>query len=133
MKRIEFDLSKSEINRIRNLPTEKAALEICSIYFKKNYHIDEIIFQPSIGVDLKIKMKGRKSWLIIEVKGTRKPDVAWSQLKVSGTESFKNLHAGMLLYRVTNIGTRHVNIFIMKHQRDFLMKKEPRWRVFQGS
>jgi len=129
METIEFELSEDELNMINHLSTEKAALEICKLYFKETYPRVSFNNQPANGVDLEIRYNRRRGWLSIEVKGTRKPDVAWALLKVSGRQSYVNLRNDMLLYRVCNIGHSLVKINIMKHSEDFVMIREPRWRV----
>lgn len=127
MKKIELLLDDREFALLRGLKTAKAAVEICKIYFRRQN--PDVAFPPSPNkADLHVQFPSTAGF-DVEVKGTEEPDIAWNQLKVSGKPSHDMLKDGMSLYRVSNIGSRKVSIFILKYGEDFEMIPEPRWTI----
>lgn len=124
---IVFTLTEDEFSKIKNLPCEQAALEICKIHFLRNDAKTEFL-APGSGADIRVRVGGGAE-IDIEVKGTAASGIAWSQLKVSSQQSHDRLEAGMPLYRVNRIGSRTVSLFVMTCGKHFEMVHEPRWSV----
>ncbi len=127
MEVVELHLDASEHDRLKAMSTAQAALELCRIHLRR-IHPGVTFGTPSMGADLRARVPGGTEF-DLEVKGTEKPDVAWSQFKVSSQQSHDLLVAGLPLYRISGVGSRQVKILIMKHGADFEMSPEPRWSV----
>jgi hypothetical protein len=127
METVELNLSAVEHDLISGMSTADAALELCRIHLRR-VHPGVTFITPSRGADLRVRVPAGPEF-DLEVKGTEKTGVAWSQFKVSSQQSHDLLVKGIPLYRITEIGSRQVKIFIMKHGADFEMAHEPRWSV----
>ena len=80
------------------------------------------------GVDLKASCNGKTTR--IEVKGTKAKDIAWNKLKVSSLKSYKALKSGSAsMYRVVDVESKNLKIYVLEHGRDFRLEPEPRWSV----
>lgn len=116
-----------EIHRLGK--TADKAIEIVKKYLRDRYgqniHISVGGFK---GADLRVVFEDERKELI-EVKGTLKTNVSWSQLKVSSQQSHDNLRKGIPLYRVIDVGSRTPRILILKYGQDFIMEPEPRWAI----
>jgi hypothetical protein len=66
---------------------------------------------------------------IIEVKGTVKPSIAWSQLKVSLQSSHDSLVKGIPIYRVIGVNSQIPRIMVLRYGEDFILEEERRWAV----
>lgn len=129
---IPVSLSDQEFREIGRLEkTGDKAIEIVKKYLRDNYGRSVEIKDGGIkGADLCVLFKDREEGEeLIEVKGTSKPTVSWSQLKVSSQQSYDNLCKGIPLYRVTDVNSRTPRILILKHGQDFVMEPELRWAV----
>jgi hypothetical protein len=109
------------------MPCAEAALELSRLHLRRA-HPGVAFVTPSRGADLRTRVPGGAEF-DVEVKGTEKAGVGWNQFKVSSQQSHDLLVTGILLYRVTSIGSNRVRIFIMRHGIDFEMSHEPRWSV----
>ena len=127
MEEVVINLSADEFNRVSGKTTAEAAVELCQIHLRRA-HPDAVFVTPSRGADLRIRLQTGVEF-DIEVKGTEKSGIAWNQFKVSSQQSHDLLKTGISLYRVTEVGSQTVKIFIMKHGADFEMSHEPRWSV----
>jgi hypothetical protein len=66
--------------------------------------------------------------LLIEIKGTASPGVAWQQLKVSSEHSHRLLvEIGIPVYRVSEVFSQSPSIYVLFHGTDFLLEPEARW------
>ncbi len=127
MQKIRLSLKDHEFEMVKDMKTADAAVEICKIYLRQQHQ--NVIFPSSrSGADLFVRFPDGTGF-DIEVKGTARPDIAWQQLKVSGKPSHDMLKNGLPLYRVSNIGSQDVTIFVLRYGEDFEMTPEPRWRV----
>jgi hypothetical protein len=79
------------------------------------------------GADLEVKMKGKTE--CFEIKGTEDKSLAWAKLKVSSQSSYNSLVNGMVLIRVTGIGTTEVKLHFMKYNEDFTIVPEIRYAL----
>lgn len=127
METVVLNLDADEYGRISGMSTADAALELCRIHLRRAYPGAAFI-APRTGADLRVRVQDGREF-DVEVKGTEKAGVAWSQFKVSSQQSHDLLVSGIPLYRITEIGCKQVKIFIMKHGSDFEMAHEPRWSV----
>jgi hypothetical protein len=127
MNEVLLELTEPEFSEISQMPCAVAALEICKIHFRR-IDKDVSFATPGKGVDLRVRFHDGVE-LDLEVKGTESAGIAWTQFKVSSQQSHDLLTQGMPVYRVTEIGSRTIKIFIMKYGVDFKMKPEPRWAV----
>lgn len=106
--------------------TGKRAEEILKIYFQSidtNARFEE----PEKGADIRVVLSGRS--FDIEVKGTSKSNIAWSQLKVSSQPSHDRLASGLPLYRVVGVYEQNPRLYILSHDEDFQLVPESRWAV----
>jgi hypothetical protein len=127
MKQIDLLLTPEDLASLKDLNSADAAVEICRIHFRREN--SSVTFPKSPNkADLCVVFPGAPAF-DIEVKGTEETGIAWNQFKVSGHPSYKLLKKGMLLYRVSSIGSREVSIFILTYGEDFEMTAEPRWRI----
>jgi hypothetical protein len=128
---IKVSLSAQEFEKFGELKTADKAIEIVKKHLQDKYGSNiEIHVGDTLGADIRIVFKneeGREE--LIEVKGTKKPNVAWSQLKVSSKQSHENLQKGIPLYRVIDVDSKTPRILILKYGRDFIMEPEHRWAV----
>ena len=137
MKQIQFSLSKKELNELNQTYPEsgqsnnigKMAIDIVTRYFKKA--------DPNIkfelgknGADITVISKSKKE-TNYEVKGTEDPNIAFKKLKISSKQCHDALVKGMEIIRVTNIRQRKMNLYFLKHNVDFILDEEPRWKVIE--
>lgn len=126
--KIAVSLTEHEFQSIVRLRTDQKAIEIVKKHLMSEYGSDIQIEGVGPGADLRVLFRAGRE-LEIEVKGTEKSDVAWSQLKVSSQASHDKLKSGVPIYRVTGVGSRSPAIYVLKYGRDFTLKTEPRWSV----
>lgn len=125
----EFNrLQKQFPNKGKNGDISKITVEIVKLYFQS---ISEgVIFKKAkAGGDIVVEIDGKETEY--EIKGTEDPDLAFSKLKVSSTQSHDALIKGMILIRVTNVRQRKVTLHFLKYGTDFTLHNEPRWSVKQ--
>ena len=128
MKEIDLSLDDREFGSLNGLSTANAAVEICRTYFRRQNPM--VTFPPSPNrADLHVQFPDRPGF-DIEVKGTKEQGIAWQLLRASGQHSHDMLIRGLPLYRVNNVGSHNVTIFILKYKKDFEMKPEPRWTIY---
>jgi len=137
VERLEINIPESEFQRLNTLfpPTVKSstvgnrAVELTKFHFRS---IDPLCsFREKVeDCDLEITSNGQVQR--IEIKGTAAANVAWSKLKINGTQSHTALLAGMLLYRVIRVYERNPAILVLRYPEDFSMNPEPRWSVKQN-
>ena len=127
MKQIDLLLSPEDLASLKGLNIADAAVEICRIHFRRENSAVTFPKSPN-KADLCVVFTGAPAF-DIEVKGTEEAGIAWNQFKVSGHPSYELLKKGMPLYRVSNVGSREVSIFILNYGEDFEMTPEPLWRI----
>jgi len=127
VERIPVNLTEQEFESMVGLRTDRKAIEIAKkrlmSQFGSGIRIEEVR-----GADLHVLIPGGTE-LDIEVKGTEKSDIAWSQLKVSSQASHDKLTTGVPMWRVTGVGTRTPLITVLVYGQDFTLETEPRWCV----
>ncbi|NKB38183.1 MAG: hypothetical protein GKR93_13640 [Gammaproteobacteria bacterium] len=134
MEEIKVHLTEEEFQRLNELfpPSEKSAtvgrraVEIVKYHFL-SINSDYKFSKASKGADLKVVCGDFD--FEIEIKGTTKADIAWSQLKVSSQTSHDRLFQGLPLYRVISANNIHPTIFVLKHDDDFILSPETRWKI----
>lgn len=119
-------ISKKFPNIGKNSHVGHLAVEIVQDYFNSNYK--KVQFKNGAkGVDLRVTFNNKSH--SFEIKGTASPNVDISKLRVSGRPSYDALIKGMILIRVTGVGTNAPTLHFLKHNRDFILTEEPRWAV----
>lgn len=121
-------LQENYPNKGKNGDIAKITVEIVKLYFQSTN--GNVIFKKAQnGGDVIVNIGGVETEY--EIKGTEDPDLAFSKLKVSSTQSYDALVKGMILIRVTNIRQRNVTLHFLKCGIDFTLHHEPRWSVKQ--
>jgi hypothetical protein len=96
------------------------------IHIKRTYAGSQRV-ERAKGADLTFIWKDKK--MSFEIKGTRGSTLAWAKIKVSGTDSFELLRLGAPLLRITNVFERQPVVHSLTNEKDFILRKEPRWSV----
>ena len=110
------------------LRTEQKAVAIVRSYLLAKYGGRAEIKKDRDGADLKVTIDRKTER--IEVKGTEKSDIAWSQLKVSSQQSHDALASGdVSIYRVVDVNSANPRIYILTYGKHFMLEPEPRWAV----
>lgn len=78
-------------------------------------------------IDIKAMINGEL--VKYEVKSTVKPEITFNNLKVSSSKDFKLIKEGMEVIRVCKVGQQALNLYFLKHGKDFKLVEEPRWRL----
>lgn len=121
-------LTESDLRTIEEFSTAKKAEWIVRKHIKDQFGADVGIEKDTEGADLRISGNGKTER--IEVKGTKRNDIAWAQLKVSSRRSYDALRTGAAsMYRVTGVDGNEPRVHILKHGRDYELTPEPRWAV----
>lgn len=123
MEKVELELSDEEFSTVSSMSTADAAIEICRIHFRR-MDTRATFPPPAKGADLRIRFPNGAE-TDIEVKGTEKVGLAWNQFKVSSQQSHDLLMRGIPLYRVTEVGSRTVKVFVMRYGADFDVTRAP--------
>ena len=111
----------------KNSHIGKQAVLIAKFYFQSRYN-NPTFDETSKGADLWVIYDGKKE--DYEIKGTTDSKIAFGKLKVSSQNCHDNLkERGQTLLRICNIGKPVVDLYFLKHGRDFTMVHEPRWSV----
>ncbi len=133
MSPITVDLTDSEFNNLEekwprgpHASIGSRAVEITCIYLRRQ-HPDCVFEAPVAGADLNYRLAPNSPSQAVEVKGTEFDGLAWSQLKVSSTDSMRLIENGAPVYRVSNVFARAPKIYVLLHGKDFLLQPEPRW------
>ena len=106
---------------------EKAAIEICKIYFQRKYK--NVSFRiPESGADLEVMLSNKKV-IPIEVKGTKHNTIKWKNLTAGGRDSYNLLKDGIQLFRVTEVRSKEPKIYIMIYGKHFEMTREYHWQI----
>jgi len=127
MTKVELELSDEEFSTVSSMSTADAAIEICRIHIRRG-DPRATFLPPGKGADIRLRFSDGTE-TDIEVKGTEKVGPAWNQFKVSSQQSHDLLMRGIPLYRVTEVGSRKVKVFVMRYGADFEMSPEPRWNI----
>ncbi len=136
MEREIFEISDSELNELNSkFPPGKGSgligarsTEIIKLYFRSKSATCQFS-EPRNGADLEVRFPDSIS-LLLEIKGTEDSTIAWQKLKVSSEQSYRMLvEEGIPIYRVTNVFSKTVEIYILKYDEDFLLEREPRWSI----
>ena len=62
--------------------------------------------------------------------GLRQKTLHGTKLKVSSLKSYKALKSGSAsMYRVVDVESKNLKIYVLEHGRDFRLEPEPRWSV----
>lgn len=121
-------LTESDRREIADLSTARKAAWIVRKHIKDRFGPGVRIEEDHEGADLRFSRDERTER--IEVKGTRKRDLAWAQLKVSSRQSCDALRSGAAsMYRVTDVDGSAPRVHVLKHGRDYELAPEPRWAV----
>lgn len=121
-------LTESDLHEIEEYSTAKKAEWIVRKYIRCKFGSQVRIEKDCGGADLRVSMNGETER--IEVKGTKKNDIAWAQLKVSSQQSYDALRSGAAsMYRVTGVEGNMPRVHVLEHGRDYELKPEPRWAV----
>jgi|JI10StandDraft_1071094.scaffolds.fasta_scaffold913755_2 hypothetical protein len=104
------------------------AYKIVESYFLTKSGFVSTIEKGKNGADMAVHYSNGKIELY-EIKGTEDEAIAWSKLKVSSQACYNGLIQGMILIRVTSIGSKTVTLHFMKYKEDFNLKPEARWSV----
>ena len=125
---ISIALTEDQHLALANLKTADKAVSIVCALLRAKYGENAKIEEDREGVDLIVSIDGRTER--IEVKGTEKPDIAWSQLKVSSQQSHDALASGdASIYRVVDVCSVNPRIYVLEHGKHFRLEHEPRWAV----
>ena len=125
---ISIALTEDQRLALADLKTADKAVSIVCALLRITYGENAKIEEDKKGVDLIVSIGGRMER--IEVKGTEKSDIAWSQLKVSSQQSHDALASGdALIYRVVDVSSANPRIYILEHGKHFKLEHEPRWAV----
>jgi len=137
MRPIQFSISKKELNDLNRKYPESGqsnsignmAIEIVKLYFLEK--LSGVSFKTGKkGADITVISKSKKE-TNYEVKGTEDPNIAFKKLKISSKQCHDDLVKGMEIIRVTNIRQRKMNLYFLKHNVDFILDIEPRWKVIE--
>lgn len=121
-------LTESDRLEIAELSTARKAEWIVRRLIEDRFGPGVRIERDHEGADLRFSRDGRTER--IEVKGTRKQDLAWAQLKVSSRQSCDALRSGAAsMYRVTDVDGNAPRVHVLQHGRDYELVPEPRWAV----
>jgi hypothetical protein len=118
--------------RITNISSRERALEILEIFLKRKH--PKIVFRTApkkTGADLRYQRTPNGSFCDVEVKGTADKDIAWGKLRMSGTTSCKGVRQGRPVYRVFDVYSDSPQLRILKWNKDFTLKEEPRWTFIE--
>lgn len=78
-------------------------------------------------IDIQAKINGKL--VKYEVKSTVKSNITFNNLKVSSKKDFGLIKDGMEIIRVCKVGQQCLNLYFLKHGKDFKLVEEPRWRL----
>jgi hypothetical protein len=120
------DLLKLYPNTGKNSDVGKIAVEIAKLYFL-SLNAETSFITNRNGIDLSLTIDGQIEYY--EIKGTADIDISWNKLKVSSQNCHDNLVNGMILIRITNIGSTEMILHFLKYEEDFMLIPESRWSV----
>jgi hypothetical protein len=130
----DFEISNEQLNYLlsihpntgKNWDIGNIAVKIVEMYFRDR-HPNATFLKGTKGADIEVCYDGKREQF--EVKGTADCFVAWSKLKVSSQDCYECLIQGMILIRVTSIGSLKMKLHFMKYGDDFTLEKEVRYAV----
>lgn len=134
MTTFDFQIGQDELTRLlsrypnigKNSDVGKFAVEVVKLYFlSKDKNASFKICKG--GADLEVITSGASEEY--EVKGTIDKNICFQKLKVSSHACYNALINGMVLIRVTGIGSLTMRLHFMKFKEDFLLVPELRWAV----
>jgi hypothetical protein len=121
-------LSSNNTSKGKSSNIGQDAYKIVESYFKTKRPDVTNIEKGKEGADMAVYgIKGKIE--LFEIKGTEDPTISWTKLKVSSQACYNALTKGMILIRVTNVGSQKVTLNFMKFKEDFKLKPEARWAV----
>jgi hypothetical protein len=134
LKPIHFALSEKDFNFLRltypnmknNQDIGKYGVQVAKLYLESKGAIEVLIEEKKVDIQAKINGKLEK----YEVKSTCDSEIAFGKLKVSSPKDYKSLvEDEMEIIRVCKVGQQTLDIYFLKHGKDFTLTQEPRWRL----
>lgn len=131
---IQFTLSNKDYQSLMDTyPNLKNNHDICNfgVQVVKFYLVSKGYSNIKIE-EKKVDIQGTINNVVekFEVKATVDSDIAFGKLKVSSPKDYKSLvEEGMEIIRVCKVGQQTLDIYFLKHDVDFTLKEEPRWRL----
>ncbi|HEX8014879.1 MAG TPA: hypothetical protein VF465_06565 [Flavobacterium sp.] len=119
-------LLETNFNMGKNSHIGNLAVKIVELYFL-SLDPEAIFSTGKNGADLEVTYLQKIEKF--EIKGTADGTIAWNKLKVSSQQCHDALVNGMSIIRVTNVGKENPTIHILKHNEDFRLIPEARWRL----
>ena len=125
---IPVALTPSDRQTLTDRSTEQKALYIVHKHLIDKYGDRVDVQEDRDGANLRVSVDGKSER--IEVKGTERPTLAWSQLKVSSRKSHDVLASGEAsMYHVVDVDGTTPLIYVLNYGRHFTLEPEPRWAV----
>lgn len=120
------DLLLTNSNMGKNSHIGNLAVKIAELYFL-SLDSNAVFTLGKDGSDIEVNYLQKTEKF--EVKGTADSNIAWNKLRVSSQACHDALLNGMSIIRITNVGKINPTIYILKHNEDFRLVPEARWRL----